>query len=521
MTPGSLAQQVAQQIQDFLAEAPHAVVVENGEVIFDFSTAKFSITPEANRCVLQMWSEERNLVRRVVGAEIKPGLLKLLVMRFGQAKPSKLELCADADRRTPSAKKVMRAAYQRVLRRTLERSLPGWTVDKLTAAADLERSFGPVNVRGIVRHGKSCFAVVGVNAQESQASVDAALSTGVLWMHQCRERLADKLHVQGLKLFVPPKRSEVVRMRMAHLNREAARWELFELDERAETIEEIDCSDTGNIATRLVHAPDEQSAKNRFAASIAKVCEICPATEVVVLSAGEIGFRLNGLEFARARVDFVPGTFRNAEQIVFGAGAAEIVLSEETEPMLRDLMQRLTAARGFEARFADPLYRMNPERWLEAVVMRDVAALDERLDASCVYSQVPAFAASDRAMIDVLGVTRKGRLVVIELKANEDLHLPMQGLDYWARVRWHHARAEFQKFGYFAGRELSNEPPLLMMVAPCLHVHPTTDVLLKYLSPEIEWKLVGVDEHWRDGIRVVFRKTSDMIPHEERKLFNV
>jgi len=59
------------------------------------------------------------------------------------------------------------------------------------------------------------------------------------------------------------------------------------------------------------------------------------------------------------------------------------------------------------------------------------------------------------------------------------------------------------------------------MVAPCLHVHPTTDVLLKYLSPEIEWKLVGVDEHWRDGIRIVFRKTSDMIPHEERKLFNV
>jgi hypothetical protein len=45
------------------------------------------------------------------------------------------------------------------------------------------------------------------------------------------------------------------------------------------------------------------------------------------------------------------------------------------------------------------------------------------------------------------------------------------------------------------------------MVAPSLHVHPTTDTLLRYLSPQIEWKLVGIDERWREGIRVLFRKT--------------
>ncbi len=503
----SLAQQVAQQIQDFLAEAPQAVVVENGEVIFDFSTAKYSIAPERERCVLQMWSEERNVVRRVVGAQVKAGVLKLEVMRFGQAKPSKLELCADADRRTPSAKKVMRAAYQRVLRRVLERSLPGWTVEKLTSAAALDRSFGPVHVRGLVKHGSAAYAVVGVNSLEAQASVDAALSTGVLWMHECRERLADKVHVQGLKLYVPAGRSEVVRMRMAHLHREAARWELYEIDERAEAVQSIDVQDIGNIATRLVHAPDEKAARERFAGSIAKVQEMCRLAEVVILSAGEISFRLNGLHFARAYMGFVPGTFRNAEQIAFGGGAAEIPLNDETEPLLQDLMSRLMAARGMTKKFTEPLYRMNPERWLESMVMRDVSALDEKMDAGCVYSQVPAFAASDRAMIDVLGVTRGGRLVVIELKANEDMHLPLQGLDYWARVCWHHERGEFQKFGYFAGRELSPERPLLLLVAPSLHVHPTTDVLLKYLRPEIEWKVLGLDERWREAVRVIFRKS--------------
>jgi hypothetical protein len=109
-------------------------------------------------------------------------------------------------------------------------------------------------------------------------------------------------------------------------------------------------------------------------------------------------------------------------------------------------------------------------------------------------------------MIDVLTTTREGRLAVVELKADEDIHLPLQGLDYWSRVAWHHGRGEFQRFGYFSGRELSLERPLLFLVAPALHVHPATDTLLHYISPEIEWTVVGIDERWRDGVRAVFRK---------------
>jgi hypothetical protein len=39
-------------------------------------------------------------------------------------------------------------------------------------------------------------------------------------------------------------------------------------------------------------------------------------------------------------------------------------------------------------------------------------------------------------------------------------------------------------------------------------VHPATDVILRYISPEIEWAFVGIDERWREGVRVVFRKRS-------------
>jgi hypothetical protein len=136
----------------------------------------------------------------------------------------------------------------------------------------------------------------------------------------------------------------------------------------------------------------------------------------------------------------------------------------------------------------------------------NVSALDSRLDPACVYSQVPAFSASDRAMIDVLALTRERRLAVVELKADEDIHLPLQGLDYWARVEWHRARGEFQKFGYFPGIEIAPTPPLLLLVAPSLRVHPATDALLRYIAPEIECELVGIGEKWREGIQVVFRK---------------
>ena len=87
--------------------------------------------------------------------------------------------------------------------------------------------------------------------------------------------------------------------------------------------------------------------------------------------------------------------------------------------------------------------------------------------------------------------------------------MPLQGLDYWSRVEWHHRRGEFPHFGYFEGRELSDETPLLFLVAPAFHVHPATDVLLRYIAPEIEWEFVGIDERWREGVKVVFRKRPD------------
>ncbi|HLW84611.1 MAG TPA: hypothetical protein VKR60_05300 [Candidatus Sulfotelmatobacter sp.] len=507
MTPEALTRAV----QDFLGEADRAVVLEDGAVAFDLARAKYSISGEYNKCLLHLWSAERNTVRRVLDAEVKSGTLRLFVQKLGQARPTKLEICRERDRRSPSAKRALRAAYEHTLRRALERHFPGFAIARLTTAVNLEKSFGPIYTRGLLRHGQCALAVLGVNGHETQASIDAALTFGILWLDECRRAQAGKALVEGLTLFVPQGSSELVRERMANLNRSAAKWSLFELDEGHDALVEIDCNDRGNVATRLVHATDESAARERFCESIERMQGLLANCEVAVLSAGEIAFRWRGLEFVRARIGAEAETFRSKQEILFGVGAEERVLDERNQPTFLNLVNGLRDIRHPYGARQHALWRMHPERWLESLVAADVSVVDERLDSTCAYSQVPAFSAADRAMIDVLASTREGRLAVVELKADEDIHLPLQGLDYWARVAWHHERGEFQRFGYFEGRELSAEKPLLFLVAPALHVHPTTDVLLRYISPEIEWEFAGIDEHWREGVRVVFRKRPEGI----------
>jgi hypothetical protein len=106
----------------------------------------------------------------------------------------------------------------------------------------------------------------------------------------------------------------------------------------------------------------------------------------------------------------------------------------------------------------------------------------------------------------VLGVTRAGRLAILELKATEHIHLPLQAADYRIRIRRHLLPGEFPRYGYFAGIESRSAPPIVYLVAPSLRFHPTTDALLHHLSPELEVVRVGLAESWRRGLRVVMRQ---------------
>ncbi len=510
-------EQIAASLEAFLAEFPAAVVMEDGKALFDMREAKYTLSTEHGRCTLHLWGAERNIVRRVGATELRNKVLRIRTHKFGQTKPQTLELAGDKDRRTPSTREATRQRFLKVLERALARQFPEWKPESFRTAMDLEKSFGPAYARGLLSQGTKSWAVIAVNDEESPVTIDGILTFGILWLEACRESGGGRRLLQGLKVVVPRGMGTTTLARMAWLN---GHFELWELDQREEEMEQRDAADHGNLTTRLVHAPNITNARIRFAASTARVMAIVPAAcrehiEQRLRSGTELAFLLHGLEFARIRVGASHESFNRVEEITFGAGASETALTAVNEADLRHLVARLCERRSAKGDKRDPLYRMQPERWLEGQLRRDVALIDRRLDAAHVYTQVPAFAAGDRGMLDLLSVADDGRLAVIELKVAEDPQLAMQGLDYWVRVRWHHMQnpdqtglGEFQRHGYFGGVRLSEMAPRLILVAPALRVHPATEIVLRYLSQVVDWTLVALAERWREEIKVVWRKRS-------------
>jgi len=502
---------LAHELESFFAEHPQATVLEDGRVIFDMRAARYSLAAEQGRCLLHLWSEERNIVRTICGVQARKDALRLETRRFGHARPQMLELVPSCDRRTPSSRETTRTRYLHVLERGLLRAFPEWTAEGLRTAADLEHSFGPAYARGILTRGTSAWGVIAINREETQPTVDGILTLGILWLAYCREHGNVRRLFEGLKIIVPPGMGRTTCARLPSLNNNAAKWEVYEFDERAERLAALDIGGSGNLHAQLVHAFNPERTLERFRASIDRVTELMrpglrAATEIRPRGPAEISFILHGLEFARIRHGLAPGSFARRDEITFGAGANETPLTAETEDLFRELTQRLFENRHASGSMRNPLFRLQPERWLECALRCDIEEIEPALRADIVYSQVPAFAAGDRGMLDLLTVTQAGRLAVLELKADDSLHLPLQALDYWSRVRQLQREHAFQKHGYFPGIKLSDEPPLLYLVAPALRIHPSTDVVLRHLSPEVQWELIGLNEDWRRRRKVILRK---------------
>ena len=517
---------LVESIDAYLAAHPSAAVLEEGQVVFDLRTARYSVSDAHGRCVLQMWSEERNLIRTVVGMEERSQCLRLTTRRMGAARPQTLELVPTNDRRTPTAREPTRRNYQRLLERILTRSFPDQKVDGLRSAMDLEHSFGPAYVRGHLLRGTAAEAIIAVNEAESAPTVDGILTLGILWLEHCRAHGSGRRHFGALKVILPAGSSRTTAERMAWLNHRAARFELYTLDERSEELTQVDVNDTGNLDCRLVHAFNPAAAIARCQPSIDRLLELVPSAarervEVRAHSTTEVGLLLHGLDFARVRHGVSETSFARVDEITFGAGAHETPLTEDSADLARTLFARLFSARQRDGLHAEPLFRLQPERWMEAEFRARVSEMLPLLRADMLYTQVPALSSGDRGMLDLLTLDRENRLVVIELKADEDLQLPLQALDYWIRVRALNADRQedphrpgsgalsaFERMGYFDGAAVSAGPPRLMLAAPALRIHPANETVLRYLSPEVQWELIAIGEQWRRELSIVFRKRS-------------
>lgn len=216
----------------------------------------------------------------------------------------------------------------------------------------------------------------------------------------------------------------------------------------------------------------------------------------------------------------VPALRTVAERLVWFGNHARVRLVDVTEP-LADVRphDQGTLVPGGRAVWPNPKKaemrperagrsrkrRRSPERDLAQAVRARLDLVDPSLDPSTVYEQVPARRRGADGYIDMLCVTRRGRLAVIELKATEDRALPLQGLSYWSRVRWHHARGEIARRGYFPGVALDPRPPLLLLVAPRLQMHASVEIVLGLLSRDVDCEAIALTTRWRRSFSVLER----------------
>lgn len=473
-----------------------AEVRENGQWFAPLSPGQWEVRHQGERVLLHVWSAERNLVRRVlrIASSSEEGLL-LEVERFGRTKPDHLEI-ARVDREK-TQRHASRESFRSHFQQLLAEQFPDETVDSLTVAADLEYSLSQCYARGVMHGAAYTSAIVGESAAESSATQENVLAAALLWLDRVRGR-AKRAGVQILRLFLPEGARSATLHRLAALDA-SVKIEIYEFDELRGGLRRADARDTGNLETWLTPRREVEALLKRGLHALGPWQAVAPhdIAASVVPGTQEVALRFRGVEFAC----WIDG------RVLFGIGDRRSELTASNEGALRLLIHELATYRHpLASDLRHPLYRAQPERWLETLVQEDVTRVDARLDGKHLYAQLPAFTAGDRGILDLLGVTREGRLAVIELKASEDAQVLLQAADYWLRVRWHQQQGDFQRYGYFPGVELQDKPPLLFLVAPGLRFHPATDILLKFLSREIQVTRVGLAENWRRGLRVIFRQ---------------
>jgi hypothetical protein len=485
-----------------IAGSSCAEVREDGEWLAEFADLHWELRREGKQPLVHLWSDERNLTRRVLRVkERSEDRIVLEVQQFGRTKPAQLAFLRTDSTRTP--KRITREQFRARFRRILSERFPDAKVETLTASPDLKHSFSGLYVRGRMHEGARAWALLAAAPTEDATAIDGILTFGILWLDWTRSH-AGKRAVEGLRLFLPEGSTRAVRERILALS-PATRVEIYELSGPDARMQKMDPCDAGNLESWLTTRGQIEAAVAAARGAFARIRALSPdssdvardLTARVVPRTHDVAFGFRGLEFA----------WFSPEGISFGTGDSRRRLTAATEPALERLLHQLDLHRSALAEETNHiLYRAAPERWLETLIQEDSSRLDAQLDPAHLYPQVPALAAGDRGVLDLLGVTRRGRLVVIELKASEDIQLPIQAVDYWLRVRRHQREGDFARYGYFAGVELDPSPPLVWLVAPGLRFHSASDVVLKYLAPEIHVTRIGLNENWRGGVRVIFRQ---------------
>jgi hypothetical protein len=447
------------QIEEFrilLALEPSWTISINGREFLHVRSSEIAIEGARlrfgrfSRTILEVESLRPTSVRVRARARLR-SRADVLSFYAGEALPS------------PVALRQRRTAFLRALVPAVSRYF-GKPVTRETLHSDKQRGIGGAYPRLLAGTSQ---AVIAVDPDEAAPVVNSILRAAIQWSAVVKRRVA---------VVVPADRSQTLVSRLVALPRlrklfDWLEWDGTELAPLALDRQEVET---------YVQPYSEPSVD----ADVSRILAIAPTLLRAVpnIAGRAVSIRFRGLE------------------------VASVSEKETTYPLgepLETVIESLARERRHGSRH--PLARAHEEAWLESNLiarLRDV--LPVRQDV--VYPQVPSFRGEERKIIDLLTVTDDGRLVVIEIKASADPDLPFQALDYWLAVERHRKAGDFEANGYFRNIRVQNQPAILVMVAPLLSFHRSLGRLLAVLPPTLPLLQVGINQTWKQEIKVLRRK---------------
>jgi hypothetical protein len=361
-----------------------------------------------------------------------------------------------------------RRVFQKTLGAALGRYYGVSTVELEKGSAGKRHGFGAAYLRFNV----DSHAVIAVDPEESSAVVDGLMRAAILWSSMTGRN--------AITVVVPALRRAIIVARLESMPRLASSFKWLQWN--GDFIEPLDRS----VNLLETHVEERKAASPAIEAAARRVVSLRPDLLRMFPSANgkAISIRLRGIEVCR-----------------LGDG--------ETDAMdegLASLIAELDQKRRYSSRHA--LARVYEERWLETSLIDQMDRILPSADRRHVYPQVPSFVGQERHTVDLLTITREGRLAVMEVKVGSDPDLPFQSLDYWLAVERHRKAGDFASGGYFEGVDIQDAPAILIVVAPLLSFHRTFDRLVEFLPSEAPLIQVGIADTWKRDIRVLRRKGS-------------
>lgn len=492
-----------QQIAAILQQHPEWLFVskESGSRLLLRSEIDVSVAHD--RLLLSCWTENGSRTWCILDWQWNGRTLVLNASRRMGAERTRLELAPRATA-TALAATIHDARQIRCdrLAQLAREWQPNATIERCALSPGTRAGQPGRYARILLRWKGERIAVTGTVISSHPATVDAFLSSALLWFTRTRERTRPP-YIEQLWLIVSEKLVKPLCYRLALL-RESLKTIIgvFAVDDELRELAPVKCPERHELWTKkLARFPPVPAAKVSEQ-TLAILAEAPQAIDVVHSRHGET-LRYFGLPFARVR------SLLGVERIWFGIDSSRRRLLDETswrdwQNLLQDLREHRSASTR-DHRHA--FYRTAAEAWLESLLRRDITKLDPGLIIAPLHAQFRTAQGGKLGIrpIDLLALRQDGRLVVIELKASEDREHVLQGADYWRRVEAHRRRGHIARAKLFGDKKIMDEPPLVYLVAPTLRVHPSFHTLARCISSDIELYRFDVNDDWRSGVRVMRR----------------